>query len=289
MALANEANWWARAFCTAQDLPGFFGPMISRKLDPTTRGAYEKEPIHRPHLAPCAKVRKKSIQMTMTRRILSAIFFTALCQAASASNGKGLLAALANCDPVYFHELSSLHENLSAQGIPFAFNGKYIRILAPKAVDIPIVPARSRAPLAINDLIVLGFVDGTAKDDFDDSTQYTWGLWTTASIDDAARVINSYLAPERKAQKIYDDVYVRSERSKPSATLNGWNVAQPLRHGTPPNGTVAKGLVIEGVLSIDSTPVTTMTWVTCNLHGKNIPRDLLAKERPDLLDTQSGR
>lgn len=28
------------------DLPGFFGPMISRKMAPNPRGAHEKEPIH---------------------------------------------------------------------------------------------------------------------------------------------------------------------------------------------------------------------------------------------------
>jgi hypothetical protein len=27
------------------DLPGFFGPMISRKMGPKSRGAYEEEPI----------------------------------------------------------------------------------------------------------------------------------------------------------------------------------------------------------------------------------------------------
>ena len=29
------------------DLPGFFGPIVSRKMAPNLRGVHEKEPIHR--------------------------------------------------------------------------------------------------------------------------------------------------------------------------------------------------------------------------------------------------
>jgi hypothetical protein len=224
--------------------------------------------------------------MSTARNVLFLTAFAMLCQSASALDGRALLAALANCNPLYFREMGRLHPLLHAQSGSLSFNGTYVHVSTTKSKDELIAPVKLRAPVSIGQLKILGLVDGLVTDEFDGSKQYTWGIWVNESIGDAAKVVNTHLEPGRRAQKIHDHVYVRSEHSMPFEALGTWNVTQPLRYGTPPHGAVAKGLVIEELFS---TLGTTMTWVTCNLHGRAIPGSLLTNERPDLADSGIGR
>lgn len=227
--------------------------------------------------------------MLKTQFGLLAILIATACQTASASVEREALAALANCDPSYFRHLKSMSAELRKQGVRFALNGENLRVVAPQSTDVPIVPARPQKPIKIGGLHVLGFIDATMKDEFDGSIEHIWGIWTAGSIDDTARAMNALLAPERQAQKVYDTIYVRSEKMTTSGSKNNWRLAQPLRYGTPLQGVVTKGFIVESTLSIESSTPFNMTLATCNLHGRTIPQEILRTERPDIADKNSGQ
>lgn len=118
------------------------------------------------------------------------------------------------------------------------------------------------------------------KDEVDGPGEYVWGVSTLTSVDEAARAVNALLPPGRKAIRIDDNFYVRSEQLMFTDAQPVWS--STLNHRRPPKNGVLKVLVVEWVPSIDNDPPEGRTWIACGLHGTHFPKDLLAAERPDI-------
>lgn len=201
----------------------------------------------------------------------------------TAVNATGLLFNLGSCNPAYFQDLAKYAEVLTDHGVRVSLNDDVARIVPLDSMDIAYAHAQARPPLVIGGIEVTGFIDGVVTDEITESTSYIWGISTLSPVHVVASLINALLPEDKTLQEIHKDVYLRSERIQLNDRRSGWGRAPLLRHGTPSRGVVAKGLIIENVLSIDNVPPEGRTWVTCEMHGKAIPIELLREERPDVV------
>jgi hypothetical protein len=201
----------------------------------------------------------------------------------TAINATELLSNLGSCNPTYFKELAKYAAVLSNHGVSLSLKNDIARVVPLDSMNIAHAHAQTQPPILIEGLEVTGFIDAVATDEITKSTSYIWGISTLSPVHVAANLINALLPEDKKLQEIHKDVYLRSERIQLSDRESGWGKAPFLRHGTPSRGIVAKGLIIENVLSIDNVPPEGRTWVTCEIHGKEIPIELLREERPDVV------